>query len=75
MWHVDILNFRDTLGSIAALIQVGYAGAITAGSLFSILQSFGAVAVMSPPGVIAIGVTVALVGAGILGYYLGYWNP
>jgi len=60
-------------GSIAALIQkMIYGGA--ASGLFSILQSFGAVAVLSPPGVIAIGVTVAAVGCGILGYNLWKWH-
>jgi hypothetical protein len=61
---------------VAALIQrVLYAGAIASSGLFAILQSFGALAVISPPGVIAIGVTVAVVGVGILGYF-GYklWN-
>jgi len=54
-------------GSIAALIEsVIYGGA--ANGLFSILQGFGAVAVISPPGVLAAGVTGVVVGGGILGY-------
>ena len=69
----DILNSHDTLGSIAALFQGLVYGGQTTG-LFSILQSFGAVAVISPPVVIAIGVTAAAVGCGILGYKLWKWH-
>lgn len=59
-------------GSIAALIQqVIYAGAT--GGLYSTLQSFGALAVIGPPGLIAIGVTLGVVGVGLIGYQLWKW--
>jgi hypothetical protein len=48
--------------------QIVYGG-LTSG-VFSVLQSFGALAVVSPPMVIGIGVTLGVVGGGFIGYWL-----
>jgi len=54
-------------GSIAAFIQSTIFGGQTCG-LFSVLQSFGATAMISPPVAVGVGVSLAVIGAGVLAY-------
>jgi len=69
---VNVLGFTAggiLKGSIAALIQSAIYGGQT-GGLFGVLQAFGATAMISPPVVIGVGVSLAVIGAGFLGYTL-----
>jgi len=73
---VNLIGFTSAgvlQGSLAAVIQAAIYGGQT-GGLFSLLQGFGATAVISPPLVIGIGAGLTVVGAGILGYKLWKWD-